>query len=86
MWRGVSFVRSLESHKGYERWDSEAQGPYGRALWAAEHFGNDAKWHARLLVGVHRFDGEGPNMHLALDAALEEAKKARRAMNQAIPK
>lgn len=85
IWRGIPFVRSPESHKGYERWDSEAQGPYGRPLWAAERFPPSEEWFARLLVHVHRFTGKGPNMHLALDAALEEAKKARRAMSQAMP-
>lgn len=86
LWRGISFVRSAESHREYERWDSEAQGAYGRPVWAAERFPPGEEWFARLLVHAHRFTGKGPNMHLALDAAREEAKKVRRLMSQAIPK
>lgn len=86
LWRGIRFHLSSESHKGYERWDSDAEGPYGKALWVVDRYREEGKWYARLLAGVHRFGAQGPNPHLALDAALEEARKVRRQMSQAMPK
>lgn len=85
IWRGLSFFLSPESHRGYERWDSEAQGPYGRPQWAAECFG-DEEWYARLAVTAYRVTGKGADMRLALDDALERAKELRRAIGKALPK
>jgi hypothetical protein len=86
MWRGLVFTRSPESHRRYERWDSEAVGKYGKPLWSADRFPASEEWYARLLVSGHRITGKGPNMHLALDAALEEAKRVRSEMGRALPK
>lgn len=86
VWRGISFIRSSESHRDYERWNSEVMGPYGHPLWAVEGFNRKAIWYARLLVYSHRFGGTGPNALLALDAAREQAKKMRLAISQALPK
>ena len=86
MWRGLTFTRSPESHREYERWDGEELGKYGKPLWSADRYPPSEEWHARLLVSAHRIVGKGPNMHLALDAALEEAKRVRREMGRALPK
>lgn len=87
IWRGLSFFLSPESHRGYERWDSEEKSRYGKALWSADRYSpSEGIWTARLLVDAYRCVGEGPNMHLALDAALEKAKGLRRAIGKALPK
>ncbi len=86
IWRGLSFSLSPESHRGYERWDGETVGKYGKPLWSADRFQAEEMWRARLLVNAYRITGDGPNMLLALDAALNAAKDLRRAIGKALPK
>ncbi len=86
IWRGLSFSLSPESHRGYERWGSERLTKYGRELWVAECFAPGEMWCSRLLVDNYRITGDGPNMLLALDAALNAAKDLRQAIGKALPK
>lgn len=86
VWRGISFIRSPECHRDYERWDSEAMGIYGKPLWSVECYRGGPEWYARLLVFAHRIQGDGPSAQVALDAAWVRAKELRRAISQALPK
>lgn len=86
LWRGLTFTLSPETHRDYERWDGEVLCKYGRPLWSADRYPPSEEWYARLLVGVYRITGQGPNMHLALDDALARAKELRRAISGALPK
>jgi hypothetical protein len=66
-WRGIELKKHPASHRDYQCWVSE-----GRA-WKAETYNGGKHWYARLLIGVHRFSGEGSSMSVALDKALVEA-------------
>jgi hypothetical protein len=86
MWRGLTFVRSSESHRGYERWDSESRSEDHKPFWSADRYPPCGMWYARLLVFSHRIVGKGPNMRLALDDAREKAKQLRRTISKELPK